>query len=136
MIYEYQYQQNGRRPPTWLFLAVGLGFLGLAVADPAPAMIWVILAAYLGLILWLIIANPIQGIQITRRHLIIAPEREARRIALRDIGHLAIDTSGDSTEFRLHLKGGRTVAIHAANVPSTPETMQVFEAHGIDVRVS
>lgn len=135
MMDDFEYSQNGRRPVVWLFLAVGLGFLAFLFVEPGPVVVWVILAAYLALILWLIIANPVQGIRITRHDLIIAPEREAQRVPLADINHLAIDTRSDTTDFTLHLRDGETIAVHSSNVPSTQATVAAFEARGIAVRV-
>lgn len=129
----YEYRLHGRRFTFWALLIIGLGFCGAALSEPAPLSVWVILLAYMALVLWSLIRNPVTGMSLTSERLVISPEQEPRTFPLAQIERLVIKDWSDSTDFRLHLTDGSTAKIEELHVPSIRETTRVFEAYGVPV---
>ena len=118
----------------WLLLVGGLGFCALALAEPAPIFVWVILAGYNGLVLWSLIKNPIHGIRLSGDILTIAPQGENRTVALANIEYMKINDRGDSSDYILYLGDGTLISLNEIDVPSSNETARVFQDRGVEVR--
>ena len=61
----FEYSERGRRPLTLAMATAGLGLAAVAAAYQAPWWVWPPFLAYLAMMLWLVLRNPVSGMRLT-----------------------------------------------------------------------
>ena len=129
----YEYRLSGRRPTIWLS---GMAFVLMGVlmatynADP---IIWFPVLIGFGMIAWALISNPVNGLRVTDRDLILSPWNRPQTIPLDDIAAVQFQSWSDSDDMSVRLRSGRKIDVSSLDTPPVSTFRTVLEEIAIPV---
>lgn len=129
----YEYRLSGRRPTVWLSALVFAGIAGVLAWEGAAFIFWLPLLLGGGLVLWALIRNPVNGLQVTEDRLILSPWREPREVPLKEIETVQYEEWSDSTDMFLLMKSGDTVKVSSLDMPPVGTLRTVLSGKEIEV---
>lgn len=132
----YEYRAVGRRPTVWAAAAVFLFLLVLALYNGAPWYVWAIWGPCAGMVLYMLICNPVSGLRLTEDRLTLSPWRTPQDIALRDIAQVEFILWSDSTDVKLHLVDGTVITTFSGDIPPRSSFTAELTRRGIPVTQS
>jgi hypothetical protein len=129
----YEYRCPGRRSIVWLIAAIQAVLLWLAVTHDAPWFIWAIWGPTSLAVAYLLLANPISGLRVDDRYLVLSPWRKPREIPLSEIARVEIRDWSDSTDVVIHLRDGGAVSTFSGDIPPSRCFESILTARGVTV---
>jgi len=98
-------------------MVICAGMTVLAAYHGAPWYFYVPVLSAGGLLLYMLIANPVSGLHLHDDVLILSPLLHPRFIPVGDVGSVEIISWSDSTDMVIHLKSGESVAAASGDIP-------------------
>lgn len=129
----YSYRLPARRLITWVFAGIMIALMVLAYVDRAPWYIWAVWVPSFAMIVYMLVQNPVSGLQLTQDTLILSPWQSPRQIALRDIDRVEFIDWSDSTDMQVHLINGDVIRVFSADIPPQARFMSQLADRGIRI---
>lgn len=129
----YEYRLSGRRPAIWGAGAVFLVISLLMASEGAALVIWIPVLLGGAMILWALIRNPVNGVQVTEDSLILSPWSHPRLIPLSQIEAVKYREWSDSTDMHIWLKSGETIRVAPMDMPPVAGLQSALAGTGIRI---
>jgi len=130
----YEYRRGPSKGPIWLaFIGVVLLLVAVIQYD-ADHLMWLVWAAAAVMIAWMLLPQPVAGIQVDDDTLTLAAWRQPRAIPLDDIAHLRYSDTGIEPEVSVVFRNGEEEDIFSGDLPDIDTLIRVMAKRGIPVR--
>lgn len=127
----FEYEEAGRRPLTWMALAVFAFLFWIAWSNGAPWYIWAVWSVSFAMLAYLLVTNPKSGLRITDRVIEHWAGRKRTSIERSKVSHVEIEEFSESTYVSIHLKDGSKDHLFSGSVPPIPRLETALQDHNI-----
>lgn len=129
----FSYRLPGRRPMTLFASAFATALLGLAAYHSAPWYIWVIWLAAAGALYYLVLWNPMYGLDLTATSITLSPDLRPVTFALGDIDTVILTDGSDSDSAAIKLRDGSHHQVFCGDLPPLDAFQAELAARGVAV---
>jgi hypothetical protein len=133
----YRYQSRARTPLNLALLVIGIGMFVAAFAMEArPLIIFAPIAAFTGMLGYLVIFDRRAGIEIDNAGLTLLRGTRRDRVGLDEIARVHMEHWSDSVDVIIHRRDGSTIDIPDRCRPSLRALTRALKTAGVQVTQS